>query len=170
MHAAAVRTPQRIAVVEGERALSYVTLMNLVDEGKTGSSRVIEWLIAELVRETAEESPRHRALLLRALDNVVEHAVFDRDGVTASALPLSTPLGAVAATVSLVLGGTLHFVERDGLWEGAVAGRFQTVWVNPGDLVEDLPNPAPGFRLALCNGPPSPRLTQWLGLRVVQAV
>lgn len=39
VHAAAVRTPQRIAVVEGERALSYVTLMNLVDEGKTGSSR-----------------------------------------------------------------------------------------------------------------------------------
>lgn len=171
VRASALRTPQRIAVVEGQQTLTYAALMAAARDGRFQTSRVVQWLAAEMADETTGENRRHRALILRALDNVVEHAAFDRDGESASSLPLDMEMGAVAATASLLLGATLHIVNADALVDGVAAGRFQTCWLNPGAISKELPRPAPGFRLAICDGTPSPQLVHWLGSdRVVEAV
>lgn len=172
VRASALRTPQRIAVVEGSRTLAYSDLMAAARDGRPHASPVVRWLAAEMAHDSGGEDPRHRALLLRGLDNVVEHAAFDRDGASASSLPLDTELGAVAAMVSLLLGSTLHIVGPDGLADGICAGRFQTCWLRCEQRTwKGLPRPAAAFRLALCAGMPSSGLIQWLGpQRVAQAV
>lgn len=170
--ASALRTPQRIAVVEGSRTLTYSDLLAATQDGRPHASPVVRWLAAEMGHDYGGENPRHRALLLRALDNVVDHAAFDRDGASASSLPLDTEMGAVAAMVSLLLGSTLHIVNLDGLADGICAGRFQTCWLRSGEKSwKGLPRPAAAFRLALCVGMPSSELIQWLGReRVAEAV
>ena len=172
VRASALRTPQRIAVIEGERALTYAALMAAARDGRSNASPVAQWLAAEMADESTGENLRHRAMILRALDNVVEHAAFDRDGASASSLPLDTEMGAVAATVSLLLGSTLHIVNLDGLADGIGAGRFQTCWLRSEEKSwKGLPRPAAAFRLALCVGMPSSELIQWLGEeRVAEAV
>ena len=170
--AAVLRTPQRIAVVEGSRAVTYAELMAAVQNGAPDPSGMARWLASERASEAMTENPRHRALLLRAFDNVVEYAAFDRDDISASTLPLDTPVGAVAATVSLVLGATLYLVDAEALAEGVAAGRFQTCWLRPGETTrtEWFP-PAVRFRLALCDGSPTPDLIHWLGpQRVAEAI
>lgn len=170
VRASSLRTPQRIAVVEEKQTLTYAALIAAAHDGRSHASPVVRWLAAEMADEYADEHPRHRALLLRALDNIVEHAVFDRDGASASALPLDTEIGAVAATVSLLLGGTLHIVSAHALVDGVAAGRFQTCWLNPAGFLKEMPRPAAGFRLAICDGTPSTQLIHWLGSdRVVEA-
>ena len=172
LHASALRTPQRVAVVEDkQQTLTYAALIAAAGDGRSHASPVVRWLAAEMAAGSTGENPRHRALLLRALDNLVEHAVFDRDGASASSLPLDTQTGAVAATVSLLLGGTLHIVDPHTLVDGVAAGRFQTCWLDPAGVWKELPRPAPGFRLAICDGTASPQLVHWLGPdRVVEAV
>jgi hypothetical protein len=152
VRASALRTPHRVAVVENGVARTYADLLSTVPA------------------QDSDEDPRERALMLRALDNVVQHPVFDRDAVTASSLPPMSETGAVAAAVALILGCTLHRVGGLELAEGIAAGRFQTCWLASDALPGDLPPPASGFRLALCDGEPSPRLISWLGLeRVTRA-
>ena len=172
VRASALRTPQRIAVLEGSRTLTYSDLIAAAQDGRPHASPVVRWLAAEMAHDSGDENPRHRALLLRGLDNVVEHAAFDRDGASASSLPLDTDMGAVAAMVSLLLGSTLHIVNPDGLADGICAGRFQTCWLRCEEKTwNGLPRPAAAFRLALCVGTPSSGLIQWLGSqRVAQAV
>jgi len=146
LRASALRTPGRIAVVEGGVTRTYAELLATFPGARPG------------------EDPRERALMLRALDNVAEYAVFDRDAVTASCLPPTSETGAVAAAVALILGCTLHRVNGRELAQGVAAGRFQTCWLASVDLPQgDLPPPAPELRLALCDGEPSPRLISWLG-------
>ena len=173
VRASALRRPQRLAVVEDKQPpLSYAALMAAARDGRSHASPVVRWLAAEMAQDTAGENPRHRTLMLRALDNVVEHAVFDRDGASATTLPLDTEMGATAAMVSLLLGATLHVVDADALADGIAAGRFQTCWLCCEEkLWQGLPRPATVFRLALCIGTPSSELIRWLGRdRVAQAV
>jgi hypothetical protein len=168
VRASALRTPQRIAVLEGSRTLTYSDLMAAMQGGRPHATQVVRWLAAEMVHDSGDENPRHRAFLLRGLDNVVAHAAFDRDGTSASSLPLDTEMGAVAAIVSLLLGSTLHIVTPDGLADGICAGRFQTCWLRSDESSwKGLPRPAAAFRLALCVGMPSSALIQWLGPQCV---
>jgi hypothetical protein len=124
----------------------------------------------------------HRAIILRALNSIVVHASFARDGTSAVLLPLGSPLGVVAAVIPLWLGATLHLLRPgsiDALAEGVASGRFDTAWLGPADysmLAHDstrLSRPAVRFRLAVCAGlpmePVRSRLVEWLGPERVTA-
>ena len=153
IRAAAGRTPGRAAVVEG------------------GNLRTYAELLADLPAARPGEDGTERALILRALDNIVVHAAFDRDEPMATTLPADKGLGAVAATAAIVLGCTLHRVTQQVLVEGIAAGDFTTCWIDALEIPGEPPTPAPSFRLALCEHDPSPRLLAWLGRqRVARAL
>jgi hypothetical protein len=182
IRAAALRTPARTAIVnEDGTRISYTELM-----AATGRSPLVQWLAAMSAQPSTDENrsaaiPQdpalsHRALLLQALERIVVHAAFDRDGHMALTLPLSGSSAYVAATISLWLGGTLHLlppgsIER--LAEGIAQGRFDTCWIGAADFealenrAARLPPPSERFVLALCDGAPassaSQRLAEWLG-------
>jgi hypothetical protein len=145
LRASATRTPQRVALVEGGQRLTYAELALGVAPEK--------------------EDAAERELILRALRNIVEYAAFDRDEVSASTLPRDTPAGAVAATVALILGATHHIVTPQELVRGVAEGRFQTAWLDA--LPAVLPRPAPGFRLALCEGEPPAGVADWPIARIL---
>lgn len=163
VRASALRTPGRIAVVDGGAALTYAGI------AAGGASRIARWL-SQFQGHRDGEDPGERALILRALDNVVQHAAFDRDEATASSLPLDTEAGATAAALALLLGCTLHLVDARELAAGVAAGTFRTCWLAAAQVPEGAPAPAAGFRLALCEGAPPASLVRWLGQdRVAQA-
>jgi hypothetical protein len=145
LRASARRTPRRVALVEGGRSLTYGELAVGVPP--------------------ENEDPGERELILRALRNIVEYAAFDRDEVSASTLSRDTPAGAVAATVALILGATHHIVTPRELVQGVAEGRFQTAWFDA--LPAELPRPAAGFRLALCEGEPPAGLKDWRVARIL---
>ncbi len=184
IRAAARRTPLRIAVLEANEALSYSQLMAAAEaEAGQAELSIVRWLAAMMVDSSDDENRlapgqklSHREIVLRALDTAVVHPVFDRDASMASSLPLDTAAGGVAATLSLWLGGTLHLLLPGSLapYEGMATGRFQTCWLGRSDYSvfesKAWPPPANDFRLALCDGPPPPRLLEWLGpQRVAEA-
>ena len=133
--AAALRTPQRIALVQHGEAITYAQVLSTLEiSGK-------------------DEDPTERDLLLRALDTIVEFPVFDRDGVFASTLPLDSPLGSLAATITLLLGATLHVLELAEAEQGIADGRFQVAWLRSGERLTVTPPAA--FRIAFVDGSPA---------------
>jgi hypothetical protein len=183
IRASARRTPFRAAVVSGAGCLSYAELMNAAEHAPKHASPVVQWLAAMMADRSGDENRpaaaglSHRAILLRALDNIVVHAAFDRDGTLATSLSPATASGAVAATLSLWLGGTLLVVEPGSpeLVAGIAAGSVHTCWLDVEDSIAfgrmALPSPSTNFRLALCEPRPSARLVEWLGAaRVAEPV
>jgi hypothetical protein len=153
LRASAGRTPGRAAVVQDGNVQSYGELL------------------AALPATRAVEDAGERALILRALDNIVVHAAFDRDEPMATTLPGNSGLGAVAAAAAIVLGCTLHRIGSRQLVAGIAAGDFTTCWIDDIDVAAALPAPAARFRLALTEREPSPQLAAWLGThRVARAV
>ena len=193
VRAAALRTPRRIALVEGDMALSYAELMQAagrVAAGEPHACAAVQWLGAMSAdasagegrpAATVQEGSRvrtlsHREVLLRAFDRIVEHAAFDRDGVIATPLPFSSAGGVVAVTIALWLGSTVHLLrpgELAALAQGIAQGRFNTCWLGASELAalakvqQPLPAPADAFVLAVCEEAPSEglrrRLADWLG-------
>ena len=153
LRASAGRTPGRAAVVQDGNVQTYADLL------------------AALPDTRAVEDARERALILRALDNIVVHAAFDRDQPMATTLAADSGLGALAATAAVVLGCTLHRVDGRQLVEGIAGGDFTTCWIDDIDTAAGLPAPAARFRLALTEREPSPQLAAWLGAhRVARAL
>jgi hypothetical protein len=112
IRAAALRTPGRIAIAQPGQAVTYGEILATLDAAPPATENALE-----------------RALLLRALDHIVEFPVFDRDGEFACTLPLDSSFGALAAAITLVLGATLHVVDVSGLAAGLAEGRFQACWL-----------------------------------------
>ena len=180
IRAAAGRTPRRVAVVEGDCTLTYEALFDAAQRPQPGA--VAQW-IAAMRADVGDDENRpaaaglsHRELALRALDRIVEHGAFDRDGTIACALPFPSPGAYVAATISLWLGSTLQVIppgDLDRLAEGLAQGRFQTCFLGAAELAAldarraPLPSPSPEFLLAVCEFASAPdarhRLSQWLG-------
>ena len=87
--------------------------------------------------------------------------MFDRDGASACTMPLDSPLGALAATITMVLGATLHVVDLPALAAGIASGRFQTCWLRADEAATAR---APvSFRMAFCEGRPTREFVDWLG-------
>jgi hypothetical protein len=150
--AAALRTPGRIALVQQGQGVTYREMLATLDSAAPETEDAIE-----------------RALLLRAFDNIVEFPVFDRDGASACTLPLDSPLGALAATITMLLGATLHVVDLPALATGIATGHFQTCWLRADEAATSLA--AASFRMAFCEGRPSRELVDWLGAeRVAEPV
>ena len=144
LRAAALRTPGRVALVQAGQAVTYGEILSTLDAAPP-----------------AAEDPVERALLLRALDNIVEFPVFDRDGVSACTLPLDSPLGALAATITMLLGATLHVVDLPALAAGIADGRFQICWLRADEAL--AVRPAASFRMAFCQGAPARELADSVG-------
>jgi hypothetical protein len=183
IRASARRTPLRVAVACDAGRLSYAELLNAAEHAPRHASPVVPWLAAMMADRsddeyrTAAAGLSHRAILLRALDNIVVHAAFDRDGTLATSLSPDTASGAVAATLSLWLGGTLLLLEPGSpqLVAGIAEGSFHTCWLGVEDSIAfertALPSPSASFRLALCEPRPAARLVEWLGAaRVAEPV
>lgn len=200
IRASAGRTPDKIAVAGEDRALSYAQLVAEAGGAKNASIRiqnapqaasVVGWLAGMMAAETQwdENDPAailpdgrfsHRELALRALNSIVEHAAFGRErAVLATALPLGSPRGLVAATISLWLGSTLQLLKPGNaasIIEGIESGRFETAWFGVAEfdqLQGPLPEASEKFRLAICDGLPSAHtralLLNWLGATRVTA-
>ena len=153
IRASAGRTPSRAAVVEGDTVRTYAELLAALPAARLG------------------EDPAERGLILRALDNIVVHATFDRDEPMATTLAADAAFGALAGTAALVLGCTLHRVDGRELVDGIAAGDFTTCWIDDIDIPANPPAPAARFRLALTEREPSPQLAAWLGTqRVARAL
>lgn len=183
--ASALRTPGRVALAAGGEILSYSDLLR-PQPGRKYGSPIAVWL-AEVMAQPRDGEDRpaavlrdgamsHRETALRALDNIVEHAAYDRDGTLVCTLAPDTLNAVVAATIALWLGGTLR-LEPPGapaaVLEGIAAGSLHTWWLGRSDAgvleasLATLPAPSPEFRLAvLAEEVPAAtraRLAGWLG-------
>jgi hypothetical protein len=188
--ASALRTPGRVALAAGGELLSYADLLR-PQPGRKYASPTAVWLAGVMAQPPdGEDRPAavlqdgvmsHREIALRALDNIVEHAAYDRDATLACTLPAETRNALVAATVALWLGATLHQAppgEIGPLLDGIAAGRFQTWWLGRADAAAlaaraVLPAPPASFRMAILAEPASPAVREplagWLGARLREA-
>ena len=182
--ASALRTPGRVALEAGGEVLSYADLLRPQPDRKYASPTAV-WLAGVMAQPPdgegrsavalREGSMSHREVALRALDNIVEHAAYDRDGTLACTLPTDTRNAIIAATIALWLGATLHQGppgEIGPVLHGIGAGRFETWWLGRADADAlarhaALPAPPASFRMAILAEPASAavreRLAGWLG-------
>lgn len=182
--ASALRTPGRVALAAGGEVLAYADLLRPRAGGKP-VSQTARWL-AEVMAQPrgGEDRPAavlrdgamsHRETALRALDNIVEHAAYDRDGTLVCTLAADTRNAVVAATIALWLGATLQQEppgEVEAVLDGIAAGRFHTWWLGRADAEalagrSALPAPPASFRMAILGEalPAAARepLAGWLG-------
>jgi hypothetical protein len=187
LRASALRAPARTALAAGGEVLTYADLLR---PGGRYASYTARWLAGLMAQPEGDENQvaaslrdgalTHREAALRALDNIVVHAAYDRDGTLACTLPPDSRNGVVAATIALWLGATLHQEppgEIDAVLDGIAAGRLHTWWLGGADAraLEKHPAPpapSPNFRMAVLAEAPAAairaRLEGWLGAQRVR--
>lgn len=193
VRASSLRIPDRIAVFDDNSKLSYRQLFAAIQTGNAAAhpSELVRWLATMHVGPSADENRTamivhheggeravsHRELILDAMDMIVQHPVFDRDGCIGLSVSLESRLGAVAMAISLILGCTVAIFKSPGLGSVAEAirrGSIQTWFLGSSQYAElekaaiqDVAEPSPTFQRAFCDGkPPAPSYTQlveWLG-------
>lgn len=196
------RTPHKIAIEENGHCLTYEDLhAAIIATDVFGHMKgwptertkvIVQWLASAHASGAAFNEDRifieqpqplsERVIVLRLLSAAVSHGAFSRDIVSGVPLPLSEWTGVVAALLPLWLGGTLHLFDPGSIAliaDAVGAGRVNQIWLGQAEFdvlslnADNLPLPAPSFRLAVCNGMPADSaastLTGWLGSERITA-